>query len=436
MGQPCVGPHLLEKENMYPKLSTLALLVICLSGCVDKSRDLSSVSNPTGDPSSNDGNATTETFDRSALMANLADNVIIPNYQATASLARAFAGSSGPLADYCESIGLADEDSELDDAKAGWRTLMDSVQKTEMHVLGPALRNDEALHNRIHSYSTGSLATCGLDLAVVASASGNYQVESRAFNQRGMSAVEYLLFNEELTHTCSSQIAETANWNDLTETERKTQRCNLAMTLAEDISAASNLIAEQWTEGTSPYRDEFLAEESLGENFQMLTDAMFYIETYTKSQKLAIPLGINNKCSSTTCPGLIESPYSENSLRNIQVNTTEFLKMFNGDTGIGFDDLIVDEGFADIALRFQNQLADVNNQINQISGSLVDHVALVEADLSNQACVNGYANPDTESTIEACNLAGLLKRVTDDFKIEFVTIVGVALPDRVQSDND
>ena len=421
---------------MYRKLSSLALLVICLSGCVDKSRDLSSVSNPTDDPASPGENSSTETFDRSALMANLADNVIIPNYQDTAALASAFANSSGALAGYCEAIGSSNEASEFDAAKAGWRALMDSVQKTEMHVIGPALKNDEALHNRIHSYATGSLATCGLDLAVIASASGNYQVESRAFNQRGMSAVEYLLFNEDLTHTCSSQIAETAAWNDLSEQERKFQRCYLAEVLAEDISAASNLIVEQWTDEVSPYRDEFLSHENLGENFQMLTDSMFYIETFTKSQKLAIPLGINNKCSSTTCPGLIESPYSENSLRNIQVNAAEFLTLFNGDSGLGFDDLITDEGFPEITLRFQSQLADVVTKIDQISDSLVDHVALVEADVSNQACVNDYANPDTESTIEACSLAGLLKRVTDDFKIEFITIVGVALPDRVQSDND
>jgi hypothetical protein len=78
----------------------------------------------------------------------------------------------------------------------------------------------------------------------------------------------------------------------------------------------------------------------------------------------------------------------------------------------------------------------VDDRVAQISGSLNDQLALVEADPSDPACLNAFANPSDESTIGACSLAGLLKRVTDDLKIEFVTIVGVAIPGRVQSDND
>jgi hypothetical protein len=78
----------------------------------------------------------------------------------------------------------------------------------------------------------------------------------------------------------------------------------------------------------------------------------------------------------------------------------------------------------------------VDDRFAQISGSLNDQLALVEADPSDPACLNAFANPGEESTIGACSLAGLLKGVTDDLKIEFVTIVGVAIPGRVQSDND
>jgi predicted lipoprotein len=228
----------------------------------------------------------------------------------------------------------------------------------------------------------------------------------------------------------------TASWNDLAESERKTQRCGLAEKLAADVAVASNLIHSQWTEGDSPFRTEFLNEDSQGENFQLITDGIFYLETFTKSQKLTIPLGLDDKCSSVTCPGLVESPYSETSLRNVRTNAAEFLRIFNGGSGLGFDDLINQEGFTDITLRFQNQLSDVDDKFAQISGSLNDQLALVEADASDPACLNAFANPSDESIIDACSLAGLLKRVTDDLKIEFVTIVGVAIPGRVQSDND
>lgn len=422
----------------------ILLLALGLAGCVDKSRDLASApagTSGTTPTNSSSGSTTTtepsgEGFDRLALMTNLADNIFIPNYQSSADLAETFSNDSGALATYCGSIGSAEEAADYEAAKSGWLSLMDAVQKTELHVVGPALRNDEALHNRVHSYSVGALASCGLDQAVIAAAKDDYQIANRAFNQRGMGAIEYLLFNQNLKHSCSSQIEVTATWNDLSETDRKTQRCELALTLAKDVSLASDLILDQWTEGDTAYRSEFLAEENLGDNVQMVSDGLFYVETFTKSHKLMIPLGLDDKCSSLTCPGLLESPYSENTLRNIRTNSAEFLRIFNGESGLGFDDLIVDEDFAEIAERFQTQLAEVDDKLALMSETLEDQVALVDADASDPTCVNGFANPDTENSIPACSLAGLLKRVTDDLKIEFVTIVGVALPGRVQSDND
>lgn len=135
--------------------SSIALLVFCLTGCVDKSRDIASPlpdSGGTDTPADTDGESSSATFDRAALMVNLVDNIFIPNYQATATLANTFSADSGSLATYCASIGTADEATSLSAAQTGWSTLMDSVQKTEMHVVGPALRNDEALQNEyIHT---------------------------------------------------------------------------------------------------------------------------------------------------------------------------------------------------------------------------------------------------------------------------------------------
>jgi uncharacterized protein len=420
---------------------SMALLVLCLTGCVDKSRDIASpVAASGGGGSTGSTNTsitgTEQAFDRAALMTNLVDSIFIPNYEATATLADSFSAGSGSLATYCDSIGTADEAVSLTTAQTGWLALMDAVQKTEMHVIGPALRNDEALHNRVHSYAAGSLATCALDQAVIEASSTNFQVASRAFNQRGMGALEYLLFNSNLDHSCSSQIQATTTWNDLAESDRKAQRCELAEKLASDVAVASNLIYGQWTEGETPYRAEFLNEDSQGENFQLITDGIFYLETFTKSQKLTIPLGLDDKCSSLTCPSLIESPYSKTSLRNIRTNAAEFLTIFNGGEGLGFDDLINNEDFAEITSRFQGQLSLVDSKIAGMSGTLSDQLTLVEADANDPACINAFANPDDESAIPVCSLAGSLKRVTDDLKIEFVTIVGVAIPGRVQSDND
>lgn len=416
--------------------SSIALILTCLTGCVDTSRDVASGEIVEDNTIAVPGDSSGVTFDRTALMTNLVDNIFIPNYATAATLASGFSAESGSLSTYCDAIDTSNEIASLAVAQADWLELMDWVQKTEMHVIGPALRNEEALHNRVHSYSTATLATCALDQAVIDASDENFEVTSRAYSQRGMGAIEYLLFNDNLNHSCSSQISVTADWNDQPEPQRKQQRCMLAEKLATDVADASGLIHDDWTESDAPFRTEFLNPESLGDNFQLITDGMFYLETFTKSQKLAIPLGLDDKCSSLTCPDLVESPYSQSTLRNVRTNAAEFLRIFNGGTGLGFDDLINQEDFAYITQRFQNQLNDVDSRVAQISGSLNDQIALVEADADDPTCINSFANPDDESAIDACSLTGLLKRVTDDLKIEFVTIVGVAIPGRVQSDND
>ena len=402
---------------------------LLLIGCVDKSRDLTSPLS-VNELDNND-------FDRGSLMLNLVDNIFIPNYKTTSELALNFSSDTGVIAEYCGVIGTQDEQEKLVLAQTAWRELMDSVQKTEMHILGPSQRNEAALQNRMHSYTLGSLATCGLDQAVIQSIENvDFSVSNRAVNQRGMGAIEYLLFNDNLNHSCSSQVLTTNTWNALSETVRKTQRCNLALQLAKDVSDASDKIYQQWTAGDSAYREEFLQEASREDNFQLITDALFYIETFTKSSKLAIPLGLDPKCSAITCPDLIESPYSETTLRNIKINTQEFLRIFNGSDGLGFDDLIADAGFSETANRFKNQSAQVLNRLESINTSLSDQVSTITTVDDETTCTNSMANPQDPSALDACSLTGLLKLITDDLKIDFVTIVNVPVPGRVQSDND
>lgn len=404
-------------------------LLLLLTGCVDKSRDLTSplLAN----------NQEEDNFDRGALMVNLVDNIIVPNYKASRDLATEFSSDTGVLAEYCSDIGDVDEQQKLNIAQTAWRDLMDVVQKTELHIIGPAQLNESALQHRVTSYASGYLATCGLDQAVIQNEqNSDFSVTNRSLNQRGMGAIEYLLFNDDLSHSCSSQVLTTKTWNEMSESLRKAQRCDLALELARDVATASQSIYQQWTDGDSAYREEFLNEASRGDNFQLITDALFYIETYAKSSKLAIPLGLDSKCSGITCPNLIESPYSKTSLRNIKINTEEFLRLFNGAVGIGFDDLIVEAGFVDTANRFKNQSAQVISRLASTNTSLIDQVSSIATSDDETNCTNSMANPEDPSSLDACSITGLLKRITDDLKIDFVTIVNVPVPGRVQSDND
>jgi len=372
------------------------------------------------------------------MLTDIADKVIIPNYEALATAATAFAADTGSLATYCGAIGTADEATALDSAQTEWLGVMAKIQITEPHAVGPAGANDDTLRNRVLSYANVDLNTCSLDQSVTQQSNADFDLSTRSSNQRGFGAIEYLLYSTALSHSCAPQITATTGWNDLSEAARKTQRCTYAQSLATDVANAATTISNEWSTTDGDYRATFVAEDSAGSSLQALTDVMIiHMDKEAKDRKIGIPTGVKAECSSYSCADLIESPYSETSLTNLRNNLVGFRELFNGSDGQGFDDLMADADFADVATSMQTKISDAIANIDAATVSLNDQATAITDETTASACTNAYGSPDTSSTdYSACSLTGLLKRITDVLKIEFVNVVGVNLPGSVQSDND
>jgi len=404
-------------------LALAALLPI--AGCVDNSGGSNRA-------------VTADNFDFVAMLANYADSIIVPNYESLADTTNVLAAESGSIATYCSAIGSDNESSARSAAQAAWKTTMDAWQTTTLHELGPIQANNNALRNRISSFARGSsLSTCGVDQAVVlANSNPNFSLSSRSANQRGLGAVEYLLFSDNLEHSCSSQITETTDWNTRPEIERKQLRCAYAQTLAGDINAAAQRVVKAWLIDADNYRSEFINPSSLDTNLKALSDALFYLDTETKDTKLGIPLGINATCSQPSCPEVIESPYAEYSLNNIAQNLRSFLNLLQGGSGLGFDDIIAQAGVAEVTELMRQNTEAAIGEINTMSTSLRQQAEGISNEEDAQTCLDAANTPDSQRSIPACNLYGYLRRVTDTLKVGFVAAVDVDLPDRAQSDND
>lgn len=376
-------------------------------------------------------------FDTTGMLTNFADNVIARNYEDLLTEVTAFAAADGSLGSLCSVIGDEGEESARSAARERWRQVIGRIQATEMHVIGPALANGEALRHRLISYSAGHISTCGIDqsAALVAAEDTDFSIATRSSNQRGFGALEYLLFNENLDHTCASQVPTTMGWNELGESDRRRARCELALEIAGDVLAAAELLVTRW----AAFREEFIAEGNTGTTLQLVTDAIFAIDTLVKDDKLGIPLGIHDDCSSHACPDSIESKYARNSLANIRANVVSFLDIFTGIEGLGFDDLIVDEGYEEVSERFVTNLNAVIAAIDLAQNDLYDEAIGIDSDAAVASCTNAFAQPDggdASDGVHGCRITGLLKRVTDDLKIDFVTIVDVSIPGSAQTDND
>ena len=143
------------------------------------------------------------TYDTRCMLTALADEVIMPSYAKLATEAREFSAEDGVLAEYCSAISSANETQAFNTAETGLKDLVKAVQRAEMHAIGPATDNGKALQYRLNSYMSGPISTCGIDSIA---ASVNVDVSSRSLNARGIRALDYLLFNGDLTHTCAPQV--------------------------------------------------------------------------------------------------------------------------------------------------------------------------------------------------------------------------------------
>ena len=392
--------------------------------------------------SQNDSNqGGVESFELSTIFANLADNIIIPSYSNFSQKAKSFAQADGPLASYCGSVGQEDEKANAVIVRNQWLDLMSAWQKTEMHQVGPVVAAASLLRNRIYSYGSVPFESCRVDRAVVVAEQTGFDINSRVFGSRGLAALEYLLFNENLTHTCSDDNINTATWNDRTELDRKHLRCDYAQILVNDIVSAAEEINLAW----GSFRSDFVASENVSSTLEALSDALFYLEKDVKDGKLGAVLGIkDDACAELACPSQAESRYSRSSLENIRDNLAVFVALYNGSDGegvegMGFDDLIADKSMASVNTAFNQEakaaLELIDNMLATNKTLSADAQAIVDSG-SDTACANSAANPESTQTVPSCSLHGLLKKLSDRLRTDFITIVGVDLPDRAQSDAD
>ncbi len=425
------------------RLALVGLIAVLLSACGGGgSSDSGGGAPDPGDDPGNGGGQQGDEFDFTAMFTHLADTIIVPNYSAFKTAAEALAAPASPLGEYCSAIGTADEAQRLDAARAAWRELMLLWQRAELHTLGPAADEAALLRNQIYAYDTRPFDSCRTDRAVVLAEEVGFDIATRDFNSRGLDALEYLLFEDALTHTCTASNPQTDPWDARPELARKQARCGYAQLVIDDVLQAGAAIEAAWLATGGDYRSIFISSDEATRELVLasLSDALFYIEKDTKDAKLGVATGLkDDECAAQACPEAVESPFSGHGLENIRANLQAFVSLYTGGDGVSFDDIVGDADMASVNTAF---LDDANAAI-ALTTSLIEEgddlaalaQAIVDADASAE-CENSNANPANSPSVDVCALHGYLKRITDRLRTDFVTIVGVDLPDRVQGDTD
>ncbi|WP_291965040.1 imelysin family protein [Maribacter sp.] len=222
-------------------------------------------------------------FERSAMLINWADNIIIPSYEA-------FSADMEGLLSAFNTFKADVNESNLIALRASWLTAYKSWQHVEMFEIGPAETVGFQLNMNI--YPTDNEKIDGFIV------NGSYDLTlSSNRSAKGFPALDYLLNG--LGDTDAEVLA-------FYNGDNKEAYLQYTEDILMDMQSLTQTVVSDWTNG---YRDTFVANDGASSTAsvdRMVNDYIFYYEKYLRAGKMGIPLGV---FSGSTLPRNVEAYY-------------------------------------------------------------------------------------------------------------------------------
>lgn len=373
-----------------------------------------------GPPS--DAPAVDQPFTRAALLRSAAD--------CTLGQARAFEVVAQALRDATRAHAQQRSAQSGAAARAAWVQAMASWQQSELFQLGPAAHASEPggqdLRDQIYAWPL--VSRCRVDEQLVAQAYAQPSFATSLVNGRGLSAIEYLLFRDDVTNACSSfsTINADGSWAALGPEQLGQRRADYAAAVADDIVARAAALRLAWEPTGGDFHRQ-LAQAGAGSAvyaseqaaLNALSHTLFYADKQIKDWKVGRPVGLID-CFTGTCPEALESPYAQVSTLNVRLNLVAFRRVFagcgEGGAGLGFDDWLRAVGAGELADRMLAALDAAQAAADALDPPLEQAISVA---------------PDRVLALHAA-----VKGLTDPLKTEFITVLNLELPTTSEGDND
>lgn len=225
-----------------------------------------------------------DNFDREAMLANWADNIIVPGYIE-------FAGKTSALKNAGEVFAASPEASKLSELRTAFVEAYESWQRVSMFAIGKA--EEVLLRDYLNIYPT--------DVADLIEniEQGGYNLELPSeYDQQGFPALDYLLYG--VGETEEEVLTTFTNASD-----GEKYKVYL-LELVNRIDALTQEVLQDWQKG---YRDEFVnnsGNSATASVDRMVNDFLFYYEKHLRAGKVGIPAGV---FSGSPQADLVEAPY-------------------------------------------------------------------------------------------------------------------------------
>ncbi len=222
------------------------------------------------DNDSGDSNDTTDSFDRKALLENVADNIVIPSYQGFLVDMKALKTATSKF------VATADEPN-LVSLREAWSTAYTSWQNVNMFEIGKA--EEISFRNFMNVYPVNT------DNITTNVTSGTYDLATISQqDEQGFGALDYLI-----NGVSSSDGDIVATYTDVTNGAKYKTYITDVVNRMEDLTTQ---VVNDWASG---YRDSFVnnsgssATSSLD---KLVNDYIFHYEKHLRAGKIGIPAGV------------------------------------------------------------------------------------------------------------------------------------------------
>jgi predicted lipoprotein len=361
-----------------------------------------------------------DNFDRAALLANEATNVLLPIQAAFDDKAAAVPAA---IAAYCDALDAAGDVATTRDATiVAWAAAVDAWHPADAALVGPAAMDMKDLREKIYAWPLR--APCGLDRDTASrwADPASYDVGAQPPNERSLYAIEYLMFSTATMHTCPS---EPAGWTAL-GADLPRARCRLAQAIATDVAVQAAALHAAWRSDGGNFAGKLAMAGQPGsgiasaqEGVNRVSDGLFFVDRIVKDMKLGEAAGIaTNICAAVQTPCLqeVELLLSDRATFAIRANLETLQRVFTGGSGQGFDDFLRAVGQGELADRM---LANLDNALAKARALPDSFVTALQTD---------YAS------VVATHVA--VTAFTTDLKSQFLTVLALEIPDDVAADND
>ena len=306
-------------------------------------------------------------FDKSAMLTNYADNVIIPNFQA-------FKISLDSLVNSFNTFVQTKTVANLIIVRQKYITANLKFQHISPLKFGPS--ETEIVRSNFNTFPTDTIQ---INLNIT---SGNYNLGTISnLDAKGFPALDYILFGKNISDASLVALFDTDN--------KATNRIAYANACLTEMQSKTTTIINSWNSG---YKNTFTSSlgTDIGSSIGFLVNQLNFELDNLKNNKIGIPLG--KKTLGIAEPTKCEAYYNGQSVQNASetLNAIENLylgRSLGGSDGKGFDDYLehlksqYNGGSLNSAIKNQFSIAKTKLAAiqNPLSTQVISNAAVVDA---------------------------------------------------------